>query len=325
MPAVVDEVTVVSDRVRLAGSLWSVPNPHAVVVMQPGSGPSDRHNDVLFPPIRDLLLDRDLAVAAFDKRGVGGSAGDWRDAGILEQAADVAAVVDELRDRMPAIPLGLFGHSQGGWVVVESAARCGADFVITNSMPAVTPNRQERFATTLLLKRAGWSAERAAAGMELFDEMLRMCSTGVPFSRFNEWSAPRAARLAELTEVGALIPDDPGRWRLVGRMGDHDPAARLATLDVPILALFGAEDTVVPVDLSVEILRREVDPRLLTIEVLPGAGHRPMDSAGTFVPGYLAAIADFVDRRALREPSTRRQGAVNDRLGRGAWSSGCDR
>ena len=83
-------------------------------------GPSDRDNDVYFPAIRAGLLDHGIAVASFDKRGVGESVGDWRDTGPAEQAADVAAQLACLRaEGVDPARLGLFGHSQGGWVVLE--------------------------------------------------------------------------------------------------------------------------------------------------------------------------------------------------------------
>ena len=93
LPQVV-ALTVARGPVTLAGSLW-LPQaaPLATVLMWPGSGPSDRDNDVFFPPIREHLLGGGLAVASFDKRGVGGSTGDWRDAGIEEQADDARAIV----------------------------------------------------------------------------------------------------------------------------------------------------------------------------------------------------------------------------------------
>ena len=65
--------------------------------MHPGSGPSDRDNDVFFPPIREHLLDAGVAVCSFDKRGVGGSTGRWEEAGIVEQADDLLACLHELR------------------------------------------------------------------------------------------------------------------------------------------------------------------------------------------------------------------------------------
>jgi pimeloyl-ACP methyl ester carboxylesterase len=43
-------------------------------------------------------------------------------------------------------PVGLFGHSQGGWVLVEAAGRSPeAAFVVTSSGPGVTPAEQERY------------------------------------------------------------------------------------------------------------------------------------------------------------------------------------
>ena len=88
--------TVRSGDVELAGSWWEPAAPIATVLMHPGSGPSDRDNDTYFPAIRDQLVAAGIAVASFDKRGVGGSTGDWQDAGIAEQAEDVAAVVAHL-------------------------------------------------------------------------------------------------------------------------------------------------------------------------------------------------------------------------------------
>ena len=112
--------------VRLAGQLWlPLGHPRAAVLMIPGSGPSDRHNDVFFPPIREHLLANGIAVASFDKRGVGGSTGDWLSAGIVEQADD-ALVSLELLSRsaeLAGVAIGLFGHSQGGWVAVDAASR----------------------------------------------------------------------------------------------------------------------------------------------------------------------------------------------------------
>ena len=133
-----------SGGVRLAGTLWC-PAGDAVagVLMHPGSGPSDRDNDVLFPPIREHLLRAGIAVCSFDKRGVGGSAGSWLEAGLYEQADDLLAALAVFESESPRdLPLGLFGHSQGGWVVVEAASRgVPVAFVITNSGPGVSPAR----------------------------------------------------------------------------------------------------------------------------------------------------------------------------------------
>ena len=93
------EVTFSSGNVVLAGSL-ALPGGEAAaagVVMVGGSGPSDRDNDTYFPPIRRHLTGAGIAVLSYDKRGVGGSSGDWRDATMDDLAADAATALDFLR------------------------------------------------------------------------------------------------------------------------------------------------------------------------------------------------------------------------------------
>ena len=96
-------------------------------------------------------------MCSFDKRGVGRSTGRWQEAGIEAQADDALAAVAAIRSEAGVdVPIGLFGHSQGGWVVVEAASRrAGAAFVVSNSGPGVSPGEQERYATRTLLERGG--------------------------------------------------------------------------------------------------------------------------------------------------------------------------
>jgi pimeloyl-ACP methyl ester carboxylesterase len=84
--------------VSLGGTLWLPVDPGGVtVLMHPGSGPSDRDNDVFFPPIRQYLLECGITVSSFDKRGVGDSTGRWQEAAIEEQASDAIACLEALR------------------------------------------------------------------------------------------------------------------------------------------------------------------------------------------------------------------------------------
>jgi pimeloyl-ACP methyl ester carboxylesterase len=146
-PASIREIVVNADRASLSGSAWVPSDSVATVLMHPGSGPTDRDNDGYFVPIRQALLRSGFAVCSFDKRGVGDSTGRWQDAGIVEQADDLLACLGLLlSDREIPKPVGLFGHSQGGWVVIEAAGRKPEiAFVIANSGPGVAPAEQERY------------------------------------------------------------------------------------------------------------------------------------------------------------------------------------
>ncbi len=296
--------------IRLAGELWlpaglagesaGGEGPQAAVLMVPGSGPSDRHNDVFFPPIREHLVANGIAVASFDKRGVGESTGDWLTAGIVEQADDALAALGVLRSvaALQSVPIGLFGHSQGGWVVLDAAARDErVDFVITNSGPGVTPAEQERHAARDGMMRRGLAADEVTAAMSDFDAMLESMRSGVTVQTFHqglEADAPRRERLRLLGEL-AFVPDDEAVWNLGRRILDHDPRPALERIGCPILALFGAEDRLVPVERSATVYGDA--GRDVTVHIFPDADHRcQIGDPPAMAPGYLEALADWIGR-----------------------------
>src|SRR5262245_53304555 len=286
------EVEADSGGVRLAGTLWR-PAGDAVagVLMHPGSGPSDRDNDVLFPPIREHLLQAGIAVCSFDKRGVGGSAGSWLDAGIGEQADDLLAGLAVFEAESPGgLPLGLFGHSQGGWVVVEAAARgFPVEFVITNSGPGVSPARQERY--SLANNLAPGTEAEALATYDAVVAAMRECPT------IEEGLAQLDATHVPYRELPGLefMFEDEAIWHLCAKTLDYDPAPALSHIRAPVLGLFGAADKVTPPEESIDALRHAVRPELLQVEVFPEADHRLMcGEPPRFVDGYLDRIASFV-------------------------------
>jgi pimeloyl-ACP methyl ester carboxylesterase len=283
------ELRATNGEANLAGSLHRPDDSRATVLMIPGSGPADRDNDVYFPSIRAGVLDRGIAVASFDKRGVGGSTGDWRAVGPAEQAADVAAQLTCLNKTPGVDParIGLFGHSQGGWVVLEAAA---ADpslaFVITNSGPGVTMACQERFATEAHMSAGGAPAEAVAGALATQDALMALVRDGADFETVQaiaggDGPGPRDA--AELDHVR--------RWL------DHDPRPALERLTSPLLAIFGDEDLNVPVGESIAVFRaaRAGRPGGLDIVTLPGADHRLQSGdPPAFHPAYEPMLGDWI-------------------------------
>jgi uncharacterized protein len=292
------EVEADSGGVRLAGTLWSpASDPVAGVLMHPGSGPSDRNNDVLFPPIREHLLEAGIAVCSFDKRGVGGSAGSWLDAGIVEQADDLLAGLSVFESESPAnLPLGLFGHSQGGWVVVEAAARgFPVAFVITNSGPGVSPTKQERY--SLANKLAEDAEAEALATYDAVVAAMSDCPT------LDDGLAQLDAAAVPYRELPGLefMFEDEAIWHLCAKIFDYDPAPAQSRIAAPLLALFGAADGVTPAEESVVALRDELRPELLQVEVFPEGDHRLYHcDPPRFVDGYLERISSFVG--AIADP-----------------------
>jgi uncharacterized protein len=292
----------------LAGSLWlpAAGRPRAAVLMWPGSGSSDRNNDAYFPPIRDHLLDGGVAVAAFDKRGVGGSDGDWLEADISDQADDAHAIVERLRtlDQLLGVPIGLFGHSQGGWVVIETGA-CDdrLAFVVSNSGPGVTPAQQDRYATLRGAQRDGLTrgeTDRLLADYDALGELLRGVEAPSDVRRLIAARASPPSRLRALARY-ASIPEDDREWTFMRRILDHDPAPALERITCPLLALFGSNDELAPVAESTAIYQDARKGRAgLTVHVFPGADHRcqvgdPPGMAPRYFELLLRWIVDVVD------------------------------
>jgi pimeloyl-ACP methyl ester carboxylesterase len=265
--------------------------------MHPGSGPSDRDNDVFFPPIREHLLAAGVAVCSFDKRGIGGSAGSWLDAGIEEQADDLLAGLTVFRaESTPGLPIGLFGHSQGGWVIVEAAARgVPVAFVIPSSGGAVSPAKQERYSLASKLPPDG-----EAEALSTYDAVVAVvteCPTlGEGLQQLDTAGVP----YRELPGLQFLFEEE-AIWRLSAKIFAYDPVPALSRITAPVLGLFGADDKVTPPEESVVALHAAVRPDLLHIEVFPDGDHRlSHGDPPRFVDGYLDRISSFARTAAGR-------------------------
>ena len=130
------------------------PNSQAnlpVVVFQQGSGnfAFDRYENEAWGPhkfyIEDVLLDAGYGVLYCNKRGLGGSTGNWRKNDFYGRASDAYAAVEYLKT-LPEIDstrIGVSGHSQGGWIAqIVAAQHDDIAFVICLAGPTVGVKKQ---------------------------------------------------------------------------------------------------------------------------------------------------------------------------------------
>src|SRR5438270_7820626 len=124
---------------HLAGTLIS-PNTggkHPAIILVHASGAEDR--EYLLPFAR-FLIRRGMAVLGYDKRGVGGSTGDWKIASYEDLAGDVGAAFEYLQSRsdIDHSAIGLLGWSQAGWIMPLVATRAkDIAFLISVSGPGI--------------------------------------------------------------------------------------------------------------------------------------------------------------------------------------------
>ncbi|MEU1371748.1 alpha/beta hydrolase [Streptomyces sp. NPDC005803] len=303
----VRDVCFVNGSVRLSGAL-ALPPPGSVacmgVVLVGGSGPSDRDNDTFFPPLRRHLLDAGIAVLSYDKRGVGGSSGDWRTATLTDLATDATAAVDFLRSRpeVRSEAVGLFGHSEGGWVVLRaSTARDDMPWVITNSCPGTSPAVQERYALANHLRETPLHSQSdIGRTLDLYDRLIEAGRRDADFATALQL-VDAAGNPPGLAYYWADI--DEHLWGFLKRKQDHDPTGDLRGLRCPHLAFYGSEDRLVPVTDSLRVFGASVchpnrPPRAtLTVEVLPTADHRlQLPGATEPAPDYLNTLTRWLRR-----------------------------
>ncbi|WP_441285329.1 alpha/beta hydrolase family protein [Streptomyces sp. SD11] len=304
-----NEVTFTNGAVTLAGSVAFPCRGEATVpgvVLIGGSGDADRDNGTYFPPLRQQLVDAGFAVLSYDKRGVGASSGEWRRATLGDFAADAAAALAFLRAQpeVQSTRVGLFGHSEGGWVALRAGAgREDLPWVVTSGCPGVAPAVQERYELANIL-RAGPSAhaERTLGrALDLYDSVIEAGRDGASFEELQRL----LAAAGNPSWVGRLWGEmDDSLWGFLKRKQDHDPLRDARRLRCPHLALFGAADAVVPVAESVGLFSAtaghvERHPRAtLTVEVFPGADHRvQVNDKPQFAPGYLGTVARWIKNR----------------------------
>ena len=137
-----------SGAVGLAGTLIEparTQGPHPVVVLVPGESEAPRD---AYRKNADFLVSQGFAALVYDRRGVGASQGKGEPAAFSELADDALAAVELLRGRSGVDPehIGLWGHSQGGWVATLAASRSrSVGFVINVSTPTMAAAEQESY------------------------------------------------------------------------------------------------------------------------------------------------------------------------------------
>ena len=295
--------------ITLAGTLHlpPAPPPHPAILMLQGSGPADRDADGYFPPIRDAFLRRGIATLAFDKPGCGGSTGDWRDYALAGRTDQSLAMLDWLRAHSAIDParVGVWGQSQGGWLVQRLAARLpDLACAVANSGAAIGVEAQDRAGCAGTMRAAGKTEAEITHALAFIDALHAGALRG------DDYAAVEAELLAPARVqawYGYLALDDAADWAGFSRFvaERYAPEEALRRIRCPLLAVFGARDVLVPAWESAAIYDRalgEAGNRDVTLAIFPQGNHRiRIEETGAFCPGYLDLLGDWVARRVARE------------------------
>lgn len=308
---------------RLAGTL-SVPNgkgPFPAVVLISGTGHNTRDEDVwghkVFLVLADALNRNGFAVLRHDKRGVGGSSGDYDAATTADFASDAEAAVAWLKTQaqVDASRIGVLGHSEGAIIApAVAAADKSVAFVIMIAGPCIRGDKLFVLQSAMTAKAYGapddYIARRKVFDQELYSAILSAPSESVALDRAKALvTKAEAEKIVDANEAETLPKDDTTTWERYFLA--YDPAPTLARITVPVLVLNGSLDVHVPAKENLAAAREALKNNSnATVIELPGMNHLLQDAKTgapseyndieeTMSPAALRTIIDWMNRSVL--------------------------
>jgi hypothetical protein len=239
-----------SGGATLAGSLL-VPEgdgPFPLAILLSGSGAQDRDETIAghkpFETIAAALLEAGIASLRYDDRGVGGSSGDFQAAGLDDFAADAIAAWNFARRDARFGSIGFIGHSEGGVVALDAAARLkDASFVVTLASPYVDGRSLLLMQSRALLEAMGADPASVEEANRLNGRIFDLAAKSGPYPRdeIDETLVQAGlAKDARDAQHAALS----SKW--FAQFLRSDPLTLVGSIGVPILAYFGDRDLQVP-------------------------------------------------------------------------------
>lgn len=281
-----EEVIFANADVKLSGTLLvpSGKKRFPAVVLVHGSSPNER---TTYKSWGRNFAENGIAALVYDKRGSGKSTGDTRAASMEDLADDALAGIRmlKLRRDIDAGKIGIAGHSQGGWIAPLAAAGSGdVAFVIVSGAAAVTPAEQSIYHRSGVMRSAGITDAEIAEATRLREKLYLLNRKILAGDRdVMEFRADISKELAERKNARWFSPAElppeltgnlPSRGAL--ELLFFDAAPVWPKVKVPVLAIWGDRDTVVPVEKSRGLIERHLakaENKDLTVKIMPGTDH----------------------------------------------------
>jgi len=306
-----EDVTFSNASVQLAGTLIgpSIGTKHSAIVLVHGSGAENREYVL---PFARFLVRHGLAVLGYDKRGVGGSTGDWNTTSYADLAGDVVSAVRYLKTRPDIDPsqIGLLGVSQAGWIMQMAAVQLDdLGFLISISGAGVSPAETTLDQTKNELTANGMKPETVDAIVALMKLQYGFAKTG---QGWDEYAAARQKLAAQMGPPPDSFPGTPDHpyWQTIRRSYFYDPQPVIRRLRVPVLAIFGELDNNIVAEKNKnawEAALKAGGNRDYTLVTLPKANHAQFEaivgsnaeapSLKRIVPAYFSTVQSWLAKR----------------------------
>lgn len=225
--------------------------PFPVMVIIPGSGPTDRNGNTAsgknnsLKLLAESLADKGIASLRYDKRGAGKNSSvavSGEELSFDQFIADATAWIDLLKQDKQYTDIGIIGHSQGSLVGMLAAQKGDADIFIS-------------------LAGAGRTIDKV-----MYDQLKEQLPDDLLKESKEILDQIKAGKTAEdvSKELQGLFR--PSVQPFLSSWMKYDPAEAFEKLDIPTLIINGKHDIQVPVN-EAEILHdAKTDAGMLLIE-----------------------------------------------------------
>ena len=302
-----EEVSFRNGNTSLHGTLY-IPTGkarHPAMIFVHGSGRSTRET---FRYYADLFARKGIAVLIYDKRDIG-SITATELVSSEDLAGDVLAAVGLLkaRDDIDAQRIGLWGGSQGSGIAAMATAQSkDIAFLISVSGGGVSYAELNPYQKAHRLRSQGFSEAEISDATAAIEELQAYVRT-----RENPAQAQAALdrawenRWASVVFPSRRIPtaEELATW-MQWRDIDGTSIPDWERVKVPVLAFWGEQDTVVPVEVSAERIRAALNRagnQDVTIMIIPRANHNLMrqpNPENLPVAEYLETMVEWTLKRA---------------------------
>ena len=294
-----------ADGIQLAGTLS---RPEGTVLLH-GSGAHERDYEIgghkPFLVLADHLTRQGFAVLRYDMRGVGASEGHFSSTDLDDLTQDAAAALRFLK-RQPDVAsseTGFVAHSAGTLLAPQAADQFETTAFLVLLMPPSRPGHEMLVAQNVRLTTATGASEAEVDSVRqrvrrLFDVIRSDTDSAAAASQVRSLLKQQGATGDALE---AQVEANTMPW--FRDFARYDPRPALQTIDVPTLALFGANDLFVPPTPHAETMRSALAASPsddATVRVLDGLNHW-MQPSKTGQPSEIAQIETTIAPTVLRE------------------------
>ncbi|MFC9709012.1 alpha/beta hydrolase family protein [Paenibacillus sp. NPDC056933] len=265
-----------------------------------GDGPIDATHDDGYKPLWERLAALGYASLSLDKRGIGGSEGNWLDQSMDDRVEEAEQALAWARQQ-PAIDanrIGVWGASQAGWVIPKLAGKERLAFSILVS-PAINWLSQGEYNTRSQMAKEGRSLDEIEKQVNDDNRIKNLLKAGSSYEEYISVAGQKDAMSRE-------------RWKFVSQNYIADATNDIENFSSPVLLMLGDHDINVDVKETETVYRAHVSPsELLRVKVLPDTEHSMLTTStadsptralliSLFAPrnitakGYMDEIADFL-------------------------------